>query len=151
VIYQGTDPSDADLWSLVGVFDLGAPLGRRCFFKVAGDLALVNIDGVLPISRALGTDRGAAAAIAITNNINNAMNDVARQYKGNFGWQLQGYPRGAYVLLNVPISEGSIQYQFVMNTLTGAWCRFTGQNANCWEVWKDNLYYGTNDGVVRKA
>lgn len=150
-VYQGTDPSDATLWSLVGTFDLGPPIGYRCITKVAGDLALVNIDGVLPLSKALIQDRGAAAKIAITANINNAMNEAARSYKSNFGWQLMPYPRGTYVLLNVPIQEGQTQHQYVMNTLTGAWCRFTNQNANCWAVFRDNLYFGSNEGTVNQA
>lgn len=150
-VYQGTDPTDADAWSLVGVFDLGAPIGRRCFTKVAGDVALINIDGVLPLSRALIQDRGATANVAITGRINNAMNAAARSYKDNFGWQLQPYPRGTYVLLNVPISEGQTQHQYVMNTLTGAWCRFTGQNMNCWTVFQDELYCGGNSGLAYKA
>ncbi len=150
-IYKGTDPSSSDTWSIVGVFDLGPPIGYRCFTKVGADLALINIDGVLPISKALGIDRGAAAAVAITKNINNAMNTAARSYKGNFGWQLQPYPRGTYVLLNVPLQEGETQHQYVMNTLTGAWCRFTNQNFGCWAVFKDELYGGGNDGLVYKA
>lgn len=150
-IYQGTDPSSASTWSLVGVFDLGPPIGYRCFFKVAGDVALINIDGVLPISKALGQDRGAAAAIAITKNINNIMNESAQSYKANFGWQIIPYPKGTYALLNVPLATGATQHQYVMNTLTGAWCRFIGQNANCWAVWKDALYFGGNDGKVYLA
>lgn len=150
-VYQGTDPSSSTTWALVGVFDLGAPLGRRCFTKVAGDVALLNIDGVLPLSKALIQDRGAAVSIAITANINNAMNVAARSYKSNFGWQLQPYPRGTYVLLNVPIAEGQTQHQYVMNTITGAWCRFKNQNANCWEVFRDELYFGGNAGFVYKA
>lgn len=150
-LYVGTDPSDAQLWNLVGVFDLGSPIGYRCFTKVGGDLALLNIDGVVPISQALQTDRGAVASVAITANINNAMNEAARAYGANYGWQLVPYPKGTYVLLNVPVSQGATQHQYVMNTLTGAWCRFTGQNANCWGVYKDHIYFGGNDGIVYKA
>ncbi|HYE86630.1 MAG TPA: hypothetical protein VEA16_09760 [Vicinamibacterales bacterium] len=150
-IYQGTDPSSASTWSLVGVFDLGAPIGRRCLTKVAGDLALVNIDGVLPLSKALGVDRGAVAQVAITANINNAMNDAARSYKDNFGWELCPYPKGTMALLNVPLIEGQEQHQYVMNTLTGAWCRFKGMDANCWAVFRDNLYFGGNEGLVWQA
>lgn len=87
-IYAGTDPSTNTNHALIGVFDLGAPIGRRCLTKVAGDLALVNIDGVLPLSKALETDRGAAAAIALTKNINNAMNSAARAFSANFGWEI---------------------------------------------------------------
>ena len=150
-VYVGTDPGAAATWALEGVYELGAPIGRRCFFKVAGDLALINVDGVLPLSRALGQDRAAAPAIAITKNINNAMNEAARLYKDNFGWEIVGHAKGTMALLNVPVSPGATQHQFVMNTLTGAWCRFTGMNANCWAVFNDNLYFGGNDGFVFQA
>jgi len=151
VAYVGTDPAAAETWQLVGVFDLGSPIGRRCFTKVAGDLALVNIDGVLPLSKALETDRGASANIAITANINYAMNEAARSYASNFGWELMPYAKGTMAILNVPIQEGETQQQYVMNTLTGAWCKFTGLNANCWTVYLDNLYFGGNDGYVYQA
>jgi hypothetical protein len=150
-VYSGTDPASANTWALVGVFNLGPPIGYRCLKKVAGDLALVNIDGVLPLSKALSTDRGAVAAIALTRKINSAMNEAARSYKSNFGWELTPYPKGTMAILNVPIQEGQTQYQFVTNTLTGAWCRFLGQNANCWAVFRDDLYFGGNDGIVYQA
>jgi hypothetical protein len=118
---------------------------------VGGDLALVCVDGILPLSKALTTDRGAFDKIAITANIDNAMNEAARLYKGNFGWQLCPYPKGTAAILNVPLSENDISHQYVMNTLTGAWCRYTGQNANCWATYLDTLYFGGNDGVVYEA
>jgi len=150
-IYGGTDPSSANTWSLIGVFDLGAPLSRRCFVKVGGDLALVNVDGVLPFGQALQTDRGAAPRIAITKNINNAMTLAARSYSANFGWELTAYAKGNMAILNVPVAEGVTQHQYVMNTLTGAWCRFTGWGANCFAVYKDRLFFGGNAGVVYEA
>ena len=119
VIFKGTDPSSATTWTLIGVFDLGSPIGRRCFTKVGSDLAIINVDGVIPITRALATDRAAAGTIAMTKNIQNAMRTAAASYASNFGWQLCSYPKGTMALLNVPVSEGSQQQQFVMNTLTG--------------------------------
>lgn len=150
-VYAGTDPSSANTWALEGVYDLGPPIGRRCFTKVAGDLALINVDGVVPLSRALGQDRANVSAIAITKNINNAMNTAARSYRTLFGWELTPYIKGTMAILNVPIQEGILQHQYVMNTETGAWCRFTGMNANCWADFNDNLYFGGNDGLVYQA
>lgn len=152
VVFSGlADPSDAADFQLVGVFDIGPPIGRRCMSKVGGDLAVISIDGVIPLSRALITDRAASGKIAITNRIQSAMNRAAQSHKGNFGWQLIGYPKGTRAILNVPEAEGVRQVQFVMNTLTGAWCRFLGMNANCWEVYEDDVYFGGNDGIVYKA
>lgn len=147
-VFAGTDPASSTTWELVGVYDIGAPIGYRCFAKVGGDLALVNLDGVVPLSEALSKDRGASATFAITARINNAMNAAARDYKSNFGWQLVPYPRGTQVLLNVPVQEGQTQQQYVMNTLTGAWCRYTNWNGGCFAVFRDQLYMGGNDGYV---
>ncbi len=150
-VYQGTDPSSVATFGLVGVYNLGAPIGRRCFTKVAGDIALINIDGVLPLGLALRTDSAAAPRIAMTRNIQNAMNTAAKSYKDNFGWSLTTYAKGTMTLLNVPVAEGSVQQQFVMNTLTGAWCRFTGWNGGCLEVYNDRLFIGGNTGQVYEA
>jgi len=150
-VYVGTDPSSSNTWQLEGVYNLGPPIGRRCFIQSAGDLAIINDDGVLPLSRALGVDRAAAPQVAITARINRAMSDAARSYRSNFGWEMITYTAGTMLLLNVPVVEGTTQHQYAMNTLTGAWSRFTGQNANCWAVFKNNLYFGGNSGAVFKA
>jgi hypothetical protein len=38
-----------------------------------------------------------------------------------------------------------------MNTETGAWCRFTSMNAQCWGLYNDFLYFGGSDGSVYLA
>lgn len=148
-IYSGTDP--AANFVKKGVYEMGAPIGRRCLTKVGADLAVISVDGVLPLSRALITDRAAAITESITQKIQPVMNASARRYKDNFGWQLTAYPRGTRAILNVPLNEGVEQQQYVMNVVTGAWARFKGENANCWAVFQDRLFYGGNDGIVREA
>jgi hypothetical protein len=148
-IYTGTDP--ATNFVLKGVYEMGAPIGRRCLTKVGADLAVISVDGVLPLSRALITDRAAALTQSITKLIQPLMNQAARLYGTNFGWQLLSYPRGTRAILNVPITEGVEQIQYVMNTITGAWGRFKREDANCWAVFQDRLFYGGNDGIVREA
>lgn len=150
-IYQGTDPSSADTWSLTGVFDLGAPIGRRCLTKVGADLALISVDGVVPLSKALALDRGAEQLVAITARIQRAMNDAAVSNKDKFGWQLIGYPKGTAAFLNIPTVEGSKGMQFVMNTLSGAWAKYTGMNAICWELMDDRIFFGGAEGKVYEA
>ncbi len=144
-------PASGSTWELIGVYDVGPPIGYRCFNKVGAELMLLNLDGVLPLSKGLAIDRSAQTQVTITLNINSAMNEAARSYKGNFGWELMPYAKGTMALLNVPITEGDTQHQYVMNTIHGAWCKFTGMNANTWAVFKDNLYFGGNDGFVYQA
>lgn len=148
LIYSGIDPTDADNFRLMGRFRLGAPLGRRCLTSIAGDLAYISVDGVLPLAKAISIDRGVAQRVSLTEKIASAMNTAAQSYSGNFGWQLMGYPRGTLAILNVPIVEGEESEQYVMNTLTGAWCRFTNMPAACWALYNDKPYFGGPIGRV---
>ncbi len=147
-IYTGDPQRNMEL---AGVYDMGAPIGRRCLTKVGPDLAVVCIDGVVPLSRAINTDRAAILNATITARIQPVMNQSARDWGTNFGWQLTSYPRGTRAILNVPVTENADQVQYVMNTITGAWCRFLGESANCWEIYQDRLFYGDNSGNVIEA
>lgn len=147
-IYAGDPERNMEL---AGVFEMGAPIGRRCLQKVGTDLAVICVDGVVPLSRAINTDRAAILNATITALIQPVMNKAARDWSTNFGWQLTSYARGTRAIVNVPMTENSEQVQYVMNTVTGAWCRFKGENANCWEIFQDRLFYGANAGIVVEA
>lgn len=148
VIYKGTDPTNALVWQLVGVFDLPKPIGRRCMLRLGSDLLIITEQGVLPLSQALPFDPSSSRSVAITNRIQNAILLAAQQYKSNFGWELCAFPQQSLILLNVPQVEGETQVQYVQNAITGAWMQFNGWNANCFGVFNDSLYYGTTDGHV---
>lgn len=148
-VYSGTDP--ATNFVKKGVFKIGAPLGRRCLVKVGGDLVIACIDGLLPLSQALVMDRSALLTASLTKMIQPVMNQSARDYAANFGWQVLTYPRGTRAILNVPKTENTEQEQYILNVVTGAWAHFVGENANCWSVYKDRLFYGGNDGLVYEA
>jgi hypothetical protein len=130
---------------LVGVFVVGSPIGRRCFTKYAGDLLLISKDGLLPMSQALMSSR-VNVQIALTNKIQQATSDATTSYGSNFGWETVLYPSENMLLVNVPISSTK-SHQYVMHVITGAWCRFTGWNAFCWESFNDHIYFGTTGGV----
>jgi hypothetical protein len=146
-LYAGTDPANPAAWQLVGTFDIAPPIGRRCLTRIGSDVAVITQQGVIPISQALPFDPSADRSVAITARIQNAMSKSSQLYKGNFGWQFITYPDQTLALLNVPQAENSQQVQYVMNTLTGAWCQFTGWNANCFAIYNDNLYWGDNGGT----
>jgi len=75
------------------------------------------------------------------------MSEAADNYNGNFGWDLAFFPAGEMILLNVPTKEGSDQHQYVMNTITRSWCKFTGIEANCWALHNGELYFGGDEFV----
>jgi len=147
-IYRGTDPSSSSTWALVGTFRLGKPIGRRCAIKVAADVLVLTNDGAFPLSKALLTDRS-QLQVAVTDKITNLINADIKAYQSNFGWQPLLYPAGTKLILNIPTVENSVAHQYVMNTISGAWCKFTGWNAFCWEVLDDLLYFGGSTKVYK--
>ncbi len=147
-IYQGTDPSSATTWSLVGVYWIGSPIGKRCAVQFGRDVLVITQDGLLPLSQALITGR-IDTKIALTDKIQNTISASVTNYGSSFGWQVMQFPQQNMILLNVPVAVG-LQEQYVMNTSTGAWARFKGWPANCWELYGDHIYFGEN-GIVRKA
>jgi len=149
IIYVGTDPSAAATWELIGVFRIGKPIGRRCMVQGGSDLILVTQDGFVPLSGILSTDRSQARLVALSDQINEAVNVAVTRYGSVYGWQPIVYAQGTMLIFNIPKSATeSIQYIF--NTITGAPCRFTGINAVCFGPLEDDMYWGGNDGVVYK-
>jgi hypothetical protein len=145
-IYAGDDPGDPAAWGLIGVYKVGAPVGRRCMVKVGADLIIITRDGFIPMSQFLMSSRSAPDR-AISQKIAHAVTEATKLYSANFGWQPVLYPASNIGVFNVPLSATEA-HQYVVNTISGAWCRFTGLNARCWAVYNDNLYFGGNSGKV---
>jgi hypothetical protein len=147
IIYQGTDPSSLTTFSLRGVWQLGHPVGERCLYKLAGDLLYISQDGLVPLAGALQSSR-VSPRVALTEKIQYAVSSAISVYGDNFGWQLMYLARENQLYLNVPVSEGQDQQQYVMNTITKNWAQFTGWQANCWELFGDKPYFGGNGYVA---
>jgi hypothetical protein len=143
IVYSGQDPASILTWSRVAQFRVGKPVtrGNRAWTKIGAEAVLITADGMLPLSLALRQDRADVSA-AISDKIRTAFNlDVVR-HGSRFGWSAVLHPIGQKLLVNVPTLEGSTSYQWVMNSQTRAWCRFTGWDAFCFESTRDALYYG---------
>lgn len=148
LVYRGTDPSSASTWALVGVFWIGSPIGRRCFTKYKGDVVLITQDGLVPLSGALQSSR-LNPRVALTDKIQDATSTAVINYGSNFGWDIQPFPKENALILNVPVTVNGNQQQYVMNTITGAWCNFTGWYANDFELYNDNLYFGGTNFIAK--
>jgi hypothetical protein len=144
IVYQGTDPSSANTWSLVGVWNIGHPIGRRCLIKYRGDLLVLCHDGVYPLTAALDSsmlDRRAA----VSDKIRQTISDLSEAYETNFGWSMLFYPEAQMLLLNVPVTGAPAQY--AMNTITTSWGGPFNINATCWALFGNDAYFG-GDGLV---
>jgi len=151
IVYRGTDPASASTWSLTGIWKFGSPISSRAMLKWGGDLLILTYDGLLPMAQAMQSDR-LDPRIALSDKIQGAIAAATTAYGGDHtavGWQVVYSAKNNAVMINVPVADGQ-QQQYVMNTITKSWCNFTGWNANCWDTYNDDLYFGSN-GYVAKA
>lgn len=145
-IYKGIDPTS---WEKVGVYHIGHPIGRKCLIKMGGDCLLLSDTGIFPLSRALQSAT-INRSVQLTDKIQQAIGMAVSNWGQNYGWQMMLYPDANQLWLNVPmVPTMSQSVQYVMNTITGAWCRFTGMNAQCWENMGSAIYFGGQNTVYR--
>jgi hypothetical protein len=152
-VYQGTDPASAATWALKGIYFIGTPLGKRCFVKLGGELAVQTVHGLYPMSKALGL-AGYDRSVSISDKIDSAWISATSFAGDAYGWQPLVFPEGRFLLVNVPLINDQaagvvISYQYVMNTQTKAWCRFTGLNAEVWGMFNKKLYYAVHNKIYQ--
>lgn len=140
-LFEGTDPSSSATWALVGVFDVARPIGKRCFCKYGGDLLYMSYLGCEGISKFLQSTK-VDMKPSITHTIGEAFTDAAANYGNNYGWEFCVSPNENILLVNIPTTEYNTSVQYVMNTNTGAWCKFTGWNVFSWTLYENTLYGG---------
>jgi hypothetical protein len=146
IVYQGTNPSAVNTWAKVGSYTIGRPLGRRCVMQYGGDCVVLTENGVFPLSALLqsGDER---AKFALSYKIQNAVVDAARSYGSTFGWKAITFPAYDAMLVNVPIAEDGEHEQYVMNTLTKSWSKFTEWDAEDFAVFNGELYFAVGTEV----
>lgn len=145
VIYQGSDPGDANGWALVGIYKIAAPIGRRCVMKWGGDVVVITRDGYVSLQEVIDTRKP-----SVSDKIRDAVMHAATLYGSVVGWEPVVFNAGGFALFNVPITT-TLSEQHVVNLNTGAWARFTKWNARSWAVYNDLLYFGGTDGKVYQA
>jgi hypothetical protein len=148
IVYIGTNPSSAADWTMVGRFEIGRPLGYRSIHGIASDVLVITENGVMPLSSVAQTGT-VNYANASTYKIQKLFQDNATKYNSVFGWKMTNFPRENAMILNVPNIEDGKHYQYVINTITSAWCRFTDWDAEDFAVLGNELYFCKASKVVK--
>lgn len=147
-VYAGSDPDSASTWSRVGTFRIPKPIGFRCVVKSGADIGVLTEAGPISAVTATGLSRSAQEKSALTDKISRTI-QMAYEVAGTFnGWQVIEYPNDRIIILNVPLEEEYQQVQYAMNVANGNWGKFIGLDANVWQNYGDNLYFGDNTGTV---
>lgn len=152
-VYQGNDPSDADTWSIVGLYDLPAPLGKNGWMRAGGDLVVCTEAGLVPISQAVNKDAAALSMAAVSRAIQPDWVTDARERRG-LPWEIVKWPSKNRAIVSNPVTgdeSTTPPWCYVVNLETGAWCKRTGWNTRCLTLYSSFVYFGTNTGEIMQA
>ena len=153
IVYQGTNPNDANAWALVGVFNLGEAAGIGAAMPQRMDIAaswgaqtwLITEYDYVALPQAMLTE-GVVTPSKLAGAVKAAMNDN----QADLSWQAVLYPKGPLLLFNVPVADSTwgdrekavgTYHQHIVDLHTGAPSLFTGMNATSWAVFDGDLYY----------
>lgn len=145
-IYSGNNPATATTWALTGTWQLGQPVGMRCFNAYAGDLLYLSQDGLQPLSlylRSQQTDDSTSLTLLVQNDITS----FVQAFSSLKGFEMRSYPGQNLLILNVPQINANQNFQYVYNTITKGWTIFQGWPAQCWTLFNNKLYFGYDGGV----
>lgn len=147
LLFQGDSPDDTT-WYLTSHFFIPAPVGRKSFFNWGSDILIVTYEGLVSLREYIGTPAGEDYTF-LSDNIASEFKAAAADVAASAN-QIQGivYPKGQYLLVNFYDSLFN-PFQFVMNTQTRAWTKFTGQSAACWSLLNNSLYFGGTSAAAK--
>ena len=146
--YSGDYPGNA--WALTSKWQVAAPLGRRSFVHVPGDLWILTKQGIISI----GLLSQGAAEIEITAQVKDFWLTAVKYYGSVVGWEGVYYPQQGFTIINIPVapaSGGVGTYDHLIFTDSNfSPAKLTGLNGVCHCIGQNDWYFGGADGKVYK-
>lgn len=148
LLYSGSYPGSAE-WGLVGKYLIPTPCGHKAFFYIGSDLCIITAQGLISLSSIMS--QGGLYSF-LSDRINSEF--ISRFSSAGYSEFSIGvsHPVGNLALISSAYTGAGLDaVQFVMNTQTGAWCKFTNWTAVTFARFNDGLYFSTSTGKVMKA
>lgn len=147
-IFQGTDPTVATSFSLVGVWYIGPPpAGRRIAGAFGGDLYVLSSYGLLPLSKLITGVLIQNDANYLSRKISPLITAQMSTQRLNFGWEVRLIPSENLLLISTPL-EITPNIQFVQSLNTQGWAIYRNINYNTGDAWDGQFYIGDTKGNV---
>ena len=148
-VFAGSDPGDLNNWSLQGIYDVGAPLGRFASETIGGDVVFLTRDGIIPLSAVVSKDPSQLSAAAVSAAIGPTMRAATDYVVGD--WRLAKWDIGGMLIAAPMVSSDLPVKIFAANLVTGAWSMVTGWEASDIRGLGAALYFGDRSGSIFRA
>lgn len=142
VIYQGTDPAAADTFALIGTWALGnVPAGNRCGTEFGGEVYLLSVYGLVPISQLLNGSSINHPTSYLTAKISPYVRRRMDATRGDFGWQVVVHEKESSLFINSPLLAGGAPLAFVQYFGNQAWSMARDLPKNHEQNWRGDIYW----------
>lgn len=145
-VYQGSDPSEAASWSLVGVYYIGKLMGRRPFMRAGGDLVVATDEGFVPLSIAVTKDPAALSMAAVSKAIAPYWSDATKANTSG-QWEVVKHVGSGFAAVVHPTSSSRGGGVLAVNTETGAWAHWSWA-ATCGAEHGSVAFFGDSNGAI---
>jgi len=150
LVFTGSNPGDVGNWRQEGRYHIGAPLGMNAHIVIGGDLFILTVDGVVPLSEAISKESGKLEQAMISRTIKPLWRDEVVA-KRTHPWTIKKWDEYGAVFIATPGgTEPANQTCLLLNNVNGAWARFTW-NATCFLRMRADMFFGTEQGIVMQA
>lgn len=147
-LYAGTDPTSASTFGLRSVYYVGSPLSDRTNVDLGGDAVMLGIFGLVPMSKVVGGQQSLTVyESSLSRNISKTLNRIVRARENTPNWEMLNVPSFQALFINIPELGGTPATQYVMNTITGAWCQYDLPLLTM-EVHDEAMFFTDEDGFV---
>jgi hypothetical protein len=150
LLFSGTNPSDINAWRQEGRYSVSAPMGKNAHTLIGGDLMILTVDGIVPLSQVLTKSAGQLELAMVTRAIKPMWRDEVTA-KRALPWTIRKWDEYGVFVVSWPGGAPGNRYCAVANNATGAWARAVGWDALCFGRRGADLYFGNQDGIVMLA
>lgn len=149
--YEGIDPDTLGSFTLMARYYLGAPLGIDSVAHLNGDVLMLTEYGIVPLSGVVNGQYSLGSTDSVTSGrISRSLSSLIKERGLLIGWEMHASPSQQSLFLSIPADEaGDLAFQYVMNTLTGAWTSYD-LPAKTFHEHMGILYFTDYDGNVQQ-
>lgn len=150
LIFTGTNPADAANWRQEGRYAISPPLGMNAHIQVGGDLLILTVDGIVPLSQAITKEAGQLELAMLTRTIKPLWRQEVLS-KRAWAWTIKKWDEYGALFITTPGDAPGNRHCLVANNVTGAWCRFVGWDVTAFIRLRADLFFGTQDGLIMQG
>jgi hypothetical protein len=150
LIFTGSNPADPNNWRQEGRYTISPPLGMNAHDNVGGDVLLLTVDGIVPLSQAITKSAGELELALVTRAIKRMWRDEV-DAKRQYAWTIKKWDEFGGNFITTPGGLPGNRYCIAFNNTTGAFARFLGYDAMCFMRLRADLFFGTQDGKIMQA